>query len=62
MREDIVEALVSLRSLRVIADPDEEFDRLELMGEFARLLAARDELGEALLRYNRAVHSPAREA
>jgi hypothetical protein len=62
MRDEIVDILLRLRTLRVIDDPDEEFDRLCLMGDVARLLDAQAELGEALLRHNRATQSPARES
>ena len=59
MREDFIEALLKLRMLDVTLD--DEFDRIRLMGEFARLLNTDEELGEALLRYNRVANSPAKE-
>lgn len=65
MREEIIDVLVRIRLLRVVDDPDEEFDRLSLVGEVARLVGATpDELGQALLRINilsRATAAPARE-
>ncbi len=56
MRKDFIEALLKLRMLDVSVN--DEFDRIYLMGEFAKLLDAKDELGEALLRYNKATNSP----
>jgi hypothetical protein len=62
MREEIVDILIRLRTLRVIDDSDEEFDRLMLVADVARLIGATPEdLGEALMRYNRATQEPARE-
>ena len=58
MREEIVEALLRLRLLPVKDRPDLEeydasFEQLQLMGLFAHLLGAKEELGEALRRYFR---------
>ena len=62
MREEIIDILVRLRTLRVIDDADERFDQLSLVGEVAGLIGATPtELGQALLRVNRATRSPARE-
>ena len=56
MREKVIQALLDLRMLPVNPGPDfgNDFDRLQLMGRFARLLDAEEELGEALLRFVRA--------
>jgi len=51
VREEIIDILSRLRMLRTSGGPDEEFDKLSLVGETARLLGASSEdLGEALLR------------
>lgn len=63
MREEIADILTRLRLLPVIDDPDEQFDRLCLVGEVAALVGATPgELGQALLRVSRTAAAPGGEA